>query len=425
MKFDLSIIAAATALAGSVSAAPQNSNNGNNWQSYASQASSYWQSAAPTATGEWSSWANAASSYWNSVSPSAAPSQWSSYASAASSYWASNSGSQITAAPSAFPWAGGYGPGGHGGPGGWKGGNGYGPFGGNGSGSNATNSGWGPWGQSGAWTSGPWTSWWGGSNCPDSTWSGWTSGLWGTSAPWTSWSGCQASTTATSTVTTTVSGTPTTSLAYGVQVAAASQVSGSGSGTAATASASGAAAHVGVSGAGVAKRVESVFGWQKVVWRDACFGKLSISTLSSSLSHESTPSKSTVRYLRSSHEAVAASEEAKRVEDPLVVASTDRARRKGNLPPSCFFIPHSILFIDHNTDLLALAISITSGLCSTNDSPDREVRSFLRLSPPSFIVPAVARPAFVVTALHPSNVGDAHHHPSSTLTVITVHQCPS
>jgi len=114
-----------------------------------------------------------------------------------------------------------------------------------------------------------------------------------------------------------------------------------------------------------AERVESVFGWQKVVWRDACFGKLSISTLNSSLSHESTPSKSTVRYLRSSHDAVAASEEAKRVEDPLVVASTDRARRKGNLPPSCFFIPHSILFVDHNTDLLALAISITSGLCST------------------------------------------------------------
>ncbi|THX74128.1 hypothetical protein D6D04_08109 [Aureobasidium pullulans] len=84
-----------------------------------------------------------------------------------------------------------------------------------------------------------------------------------------------------------------------------------------------------------------------------------------SLSHESTPSKSTVRYLRSSHEAVAASEEAKRVEDPLVVASTDRARRKGNLPPSCFFIPHSILFVDHNTDLLAVAISITSVLCST------------------------------------------------------------
>lgn len=102
-----------------------------------------------------------------------------------------------------------------------------------------------------------------------------------------------------------------------------------------------------------------------MVWRDACFGKLSISTLNSSLSHESTPSKSTVRYLRSSHEAVAASEEAKRVEDPLVVASTDRARRKGNLPPSCFFIPHGILFVDHNTDLLAVAISITSVLCST------------------------------------------------------------
>ena len=102
-----------------------------------------------------------------------------------------------------------------------------------------------------------------------------------------------------------------------------------------------------------------------MVWRDACFGKLSISTLNSSLSHESTSSKSTVRYLRSSHEAVAASEEAKRVEDPLVVASTDRARRKGNLPPSCFFIPHSILFVDHNTDPLAVAISITSVQCST------------------------------------------------------------
>ncbi|KAG9664569.1 hypothetical protein KCU64_g578, partial [Aureobasidium melanogenum] len=96
MKFDFSVLAAATALIGSATAAPQNSNNGNNWQSYASQASSYWQSANPTATGDWSSWANAASSYWNSVSPSAAPSQWSSYASAASSYWASHSGSMCT-----------------------------------------------------------------------------------------------------------------------------------------------------------------------------------------------------------------------------------------------------------------------------------------------------------------------------------------
>ncbi|KEQ58627.1 uncharacterized protein M437DRAFT_69781 [Aureobasidium melanogenum CBS 110374] len=243
-EFNFSILAAATALVGSATAAPQN--NGN-WQSYASQASSYWASANPSATGDWSSWANAASSYWNSVSPSAAPSQWSSYASAASSYWASHSGSMITAAPSAFPWAGGFGPGG---PGGWRGGNGYGPF---GDIANGTNSGWGPWG-TGAWTSGPWTSWWGGSNCPDSTWSGWTSGPWGTNAPWTSWSGCKASTTATSTITTTVSGTPTTTVAYGVRVnaaSAASSTSGSGSGTAATATHTGAASNMGVSGAGV------------------------------------------------------------------------------------------------------------------------------------------------------------------------------
>ncbi|KAG9571479.1 hypothetical protein KCU71_g131, partial [Aureobasidium melanogenum] len=248
MKFDFSVLAAATALVGSATAAPQNSNNGN-WQSYASQASSYWQSANPTATGEWSSWANAASSYWNSVSPSAAPSQWSSYASAASSYWASHSGSMITAAPSAFPWAGGFGP--NGGAGGWRGGNGYGPF---GDISNGTNSGWGPWG-TGAWTSGPWTSWWGEGNCPDSTWSGWTSGPWGTNAPWTSWSGCKASTTATSTITTTVSGTPTTTVAYGIRVNAASAGSttsgSSGSATAATTSHTGAANNVGVSGAGV------------------------------------------------------------------------------------------------------------------------------------------------------------------------------
>ncbi|KAG9956417.1 hypothetical protein KCU82_g2, partial [Aureobasidium melanogenum] len=50
MKFDFSVLAAATALIGSATAAPQNSNNGNNWQSYASQASSYWQSANPSAT---------------------------------------------------------------------------------------------------------------------------------------------------------------------------------------------------------------------------------------------------------------------------------------------------------------------------------------------------------------------------------------
>ncbi|KAH0107451.1 hypothetical protein KCU96_g22, partial [Aureobasidium melanogenum] len=64
-----------------------------------------------------------------------------------------------------------------------------------------------------------------------------------------------ASTTATSTITTTVSGTPTTTVAYGIRVNAASAGSttsgSSGSATAATTSHTGAAAHVGVSGAGV------------------------------------------------------------------------------------------------------------------------------------------------------------------------------
>jgi hypothetical protein len=37
MKFDLSILATAAALVGSATAAPQNSNNNGNWQSYPSK----------------------------------------------------------------------------------------------------------------------------------------------------------------------------------------------------------------------------------------------------------------------------------------------------------------------------------------------------------------------------------------------------
>ena len=95
-------------------------------------------------------------------------------------------------------------------PNGWQFCEGNGPFGG----------GWGPWGSSGAWTTGPWTTWWGQNGCPDATWSGWTSGAWSTDAPWTTWTGCTATTTATSTYTTTATGgSVITTTAYGVQVA--------------------------------------------------------------------------------------------------------------------------------------------------------------------------------------------------------------
>jgi hypothetical protein len=79
--------------------------------------------------------------------------------------------------------------------------------------------GWGPWGSSSAWTTGPWTTWWGQNGCPDATWSGWTSGAWSTDAPWTTWTGCTATTTATSTYTmTTTGGSVITATTYGVQV---------------------------------------------------------------------------------------------------------------------------------------------------------------------------------------------------------------
>lgn len=97
---------------------------------------------------------------------------------------------------------------------------GHGPFG------NGGNRGWGSWGSSGAWTSGPWTAWWGQNGggpgwCPDSTWSGWTSGSWSTGAPWTSWKGCTCYTTATSTVVSTSEGHTVTSVTYEYQVAEA------------------------------------------------------------------------------------------------------------------------------------------------------------------------------------------------------------
>jgi hypothetical protein len=86
-------------------------------------------------------------------------------------------------------------------------------------GSSPSGGGWGPWGSSSAWTTGPWTTWWGQNGCPDATWPGWTSGAWITDAPWTTWTGCTATTTATSTYTvTTTGGSVITATAYGVQV---------------------------------------------------------------------------------------------------------------------------------------------------------------------------------------------------------------
>lgn len=138
---------------------------------------------------------------------SAWPTQWTTdgyYASAWSSWK-----SQTTGGPGPF--------GGQWGPGsaasGWSTASGRGPFG--------QGNGWGPYG-SGAWTTGPWTQWWGTGACPPSTWSGWTSGSWSATPSWTAWTACTATTTATSVVTSTVTSSgqtsAVTSTSFGVKV---------------------------------------------------------------------------------------------------------------------------------------------------------------------------------------------------------------
>lgn len=94
----------------------------------------------------------------NSIGGSAWPTQWTSNSAwtAALSSWKT----QTTGAPGPF---------GAGWANGWSAGDGYGPFGRGGPGN-----GWGPYASesTGAWTSGPWTKWWGTNACPPSTWSG-------------------------------------------------------------------------------------------------------------------------------------------------------------------------------------------------------------------------------------------------------------
>lgn len=221
------IIAQTCANAGaSVTAAPEATfsatSGGSNWPSSVSNWGPY--ASGYSNAGNWQAWASANDPNYNGRG---------SHSGASSTVTTTDASGRtlttITMAPSPYS---GYG-------GGWHGDNSHGPFGGNN---------WGPWGSSGAWTSGPWTSWWGANGtvsgqCPGSTWSGWTTGSWSQTAPWTNWRGCTCSTTATATVTSTVSGSVTTSLSFGIRVAeATSGASASGSSASATRTGTAAAA---------------------------------------------------------------------------------------------------------------------------------------------------------------------------------------
>jgi len=122
---------------------------GGEFSSWTSEASL---TAWPTATSEWASITSAhplpselssVASSWQTLT-TGAPNGW------GAGVWGGNNGNSTNSTAS-----------------GWSGANGHGPFGG------AAN-GWGNWASesNSAWTSGPWTSWWGTNGCPDSTWSG-------------------------------------------------------------------------------------------------------------------------------------------------------------------------------------------------------------------------------------------------------------
>jgi hypothetical protein len=146
-----------------------------------SQASSYYQSWAsanglPTATSAWSSLSSDWASWTSAASVTSWPTASSEWASLTSAHpvpsdlssWASN-WATVTTRPGW--WGGAWGPNGNGnGNGvGWNPSFGHGPF-----GNGGDQNGWGPWAaeSSGAWTSGPWTSWWGTGGCPPSSWPG-------------------------------------------------------------------------------------------------------------------------------------------------------------------------------------------------------------------------------------------------------------